>query len=156
MRLVIVRHADAGEREEFAKTGKPDELRPLSEKGRKQMRDAAAGLRTLVPRCDLIVTSPLTRAVQTAKIVADEYESVEQETTAVLEPETAPDAFQAWILERAGVNAAIIVGHEPHLGELATWLMTGAKESRIEFKKAGACLLEFDGAPKKAAGTLRW
>ena len=40
MKLVIVRHADAGDKEEFAKTGEPDELRPLSDKGRKQMTSA--------------------------------------------------------------------------------------------------------------------
>ena len=91
MRLVVVRHADAGDREAFAKTGKSDDLRPLSEKGRKQMKGASKGLRALVPGADLIVTSPLTRAVQTAKIVAVAYDDVQQETSARFEDTDAED-----------------------------------------------------------------
>lgn len=155
MKLVIIRHADAGDREAFAKTGKPDDLRPLSDKGRKQMKAALAGLRALVPKCDLIATSPLTRAVQTAKIVAAGYEGATQETTETLEPDTAPDDLLHWMGQR-DANVVMVVGHEPDLGALATWLMTGGGESRVELRKAGACLLEFEGAPRKAEGVLRW
>lgn len=155
MKLVIIRHADAGDRQEFAKTGKPDDLRPLSDKGRNQMKAAVAGLRTLVPKCDLIATSPLTRARQTAKIVAAEYEGAAQETTETLEPDTAPDDFLHWMGQR-DASVAMIVGHEPVLGALATWLMTGAGESRVDFRKAGACLLEFESTPRKGEGVLRW
>ena len=156
MNLVIVRHADAGDSEEFAKTGKPDNLRPLSDKGRKQMRDAANGLRALVPKADLVATSPYTRAVQTAKIVADAFEDVEQETTATLEPDSALDDFEEWINDHDALDVVIVVGHEPHLGELATWLMAGKSESRIELKKGGACLLAFGGDVKKGDGMLQW
>ena len=156
MRLLIVRHADAGDRDEFAKTGKPDELRPLSEKGRKQMKNAAEGLRLLVPRPDLIVTSPYTRAAQTATIVADAYERVEQEQSATLEPDAAPSDFEEWLNEQDTVDTVIVVGHEPHVGELTTWLMTGTRESHVEFKKGGACLLEFEDRVKKGAGVMRW
>ena len=156
MKLVIVRHADAGDAQEFAKSGKPDNLRPLSDKGRKQMRGAAEGLRALVPKADLIATSPYTRAVQTAKIVADAYLAVEQETTATLEPDSDLDDFEAWIRDHDGLDVVIVVGHEPLLGELATWLMTGASESHVEFKKGGACLLEFADHVTKGEGTLRW
>ena len=156
MKLLIVRHADAGDREEFAKTGKPDELRPLSDKGRKQMKGAAEGLRSLVPKVDLVATSPYTRAVQTAKIVADAYGEVEEETTATLEPESAPEDLEAWLGDHDLVDVVILVGHEPHLGEIVTWLMTGRGESHVEFRKGGAALLEFPDLVKKGHGTLRW
>jgi len=39
---------------------------------------------------------------------------------------------------------------------LTTWLMTGASESHVEFKKGVACLLEFDGQVKRGGGVLRW
>ena len=155
MKLVLIRHADAGDKDEWAKTGKPDELRPLSDKGRKQMKSAADGLRTLVPKCDVIVTSPYTRAMQTAEIVNDVYK-VPIEETATLEPETAPDDFVHWLRERGDANVVMLTGHEPHLGELTTWLMTGASESHVEFKKAGAALLDFDREVAKGAGILRW
>ncbi|HEY8176357.1 MAG TPA: histidine phosphatase family protein [Gemmatimonadaceae bacterium] len=155
MKLVIVRHADAGDRDEWEKTGEPDELRPLSDKGRKQMKSAADGLRALVPKCDVVVTSPYTRAVQTAEIVSEVYDAPVEETSA-LEPESAPDDFVHWLRERGDVDVVIVAGHEPHLGGLATWLMTGASESHVEFKKGGACLLEFEGQVKKGDGVLRW
>ena len=154
MKLVVVRHADAGDKDEFAKTGKPDALRPLSDKGRKQMKSAVQGLRTLVPKCDLIATSPYVRAVQTAEIVGDAYGRGAEETS-TLEPGAAPDDFVHWLRDR-DVDVVVIAGHEPDLGELTTWLMTGASESHVEFKKAGACLLEFEGQIRKSAGVLRW
>jgi phosphohistidine phosphatase len=156
MKLLIVRHADAGDAEEFAKTGKSDDQRPLSEKGREQMKDAADGLKELVPTADLLVTSPYVRAVQTAEIVRSAYGKLAQETTRTLEPEVAPGEFEAWLREQGDHEVVIVVGHEPHLSTLATYLMCGSEDSRIEMKKGGACLLVFDKRAKRASGTLRW
>lgn len=156
MKLVIVRHADAGDAEAFAKTGKPDTLRPLSPKGRKQMKEAAEGLRSLVADCDVIATSPLTRAVQTAAIVAKSYEDATETTTDTLVPGTHPEEFERWLASQGSAEVVMAVGHEPHLGQLATWLMTGQIESRIEFRKGGACLLEFEDDVKHGEATLRW
>lgn len=156
VKLLLVRHADAGDREEFGKSGEPDHLRPLSQKGREQTRSAVAGLTKLVPSADLIVTSPYTRAAQTAAIVRDAYGKIAQEESNTLEPEVAPADFEAWLKEHGDHEVVIAVGHEPHLGALATWLMTGSEESRVEMKKGGACLLVFDKRAKKGAGTLRW
>ena len=156
MKLLLVRHADAGDREEFAKSGDPDHLRPLSPKGREQMRSAVAGLKKLVPSADLLVTSPYTRAQQTAAIVRDVYGKIAQEESSTLEPEVAPAAFEEWLREHGDHEVVIAVGHEPHLGALATWLMSGSDDSRVEMKKGGACLLVFDKRVKKGAGTLRW
>ena len=52
MRLMLIRHGKAGEREEFAKTGKPDAKRPLTSGGKKKMKQAARGLCDLYPRID--------------------------------------------------------------------------------------------------------
>lgn len=157
MQLLIVRHADAGDAEEFAKTGQPDSLRPLSAKGKRQMRTAARALIELVPDADVIVTSPLTRAVGTSDLLAKVYpKSTDRETTVTLEPEKTPEEFLQWIIAHEKVETAIAVGHEPHLSTLVTWLMTGSADSRIHLKKGGACLLEFDGPPVKGEGTLRW
>ena len=155
MELLIVRHADAGDREEFAKTGQPDHLRPLTKKGQKQMRVAAAALVQLVPRASIIVTSPYVRAVETQRIVSEAYGNTPRvETSDTLEPERPPADFAKWL--RAQDAAVVIaVGHEPQLSTAASWFM-GLGESRVELKKAGACLLEFDDQPMKGAGTLRW
>jgi phosphohistidine phosphatase len=50
----------------------------------------------------------------------------------------------------------LCVGHEPHLGELAAWLTTGERDSYMDLKKGGACLIDFDGPPRKGSGLLRW
>ena len=156
MKLLIVRHGDAGDRDAFAETGKPDHLRPLSDKGRQQMKAAAAGLKQLVPSADLIVMSPYARAVQTAEIVRGAYGRTAHEETSTLEPEMAPAEFESWLRSQRDHEVVVAVGHEPHLGILATWLLTGIENSRVDLKKGGACLLVFDGRMKKGAGTLRW
>jgi len=67
MQLLLIRHAIAEDRFEFARTGQSDYYRPLTERGRARMARGATGLRTLVPDIDVLATSPLTRAVQTAE-----------------------------------------------------------------------------------------
>jgi len=156
VKLLIVRHADAGDSEEFARTGKSDDQRPLSDKGHEQMRAAVHGLKKLVPSADLIVTSPYTRARETAEIVRGQYGKVELEASRTLEPEVEPSEFEAWLRAQRDHEVVIAVGHEPHLSTLATWLMTGSDDSRVELKKAGACLLVFDKRAKKGSGLLRW
>ena len=70
MRLLFIRHAIAEDRDEWAKSGRPDAERPLTDRGRDRMRRAARGLARLLPRPDLIATSPYLRAAETAAIVS--------------------------------------------------------------------------------------
>jgi phosphohistidine phosphatase len=156
MDLLIVRHGVAEDKEAFAKTGKSDDARPLTDKGRKKMKRAARGLCSIVPQIGLLVTSPLTRARETAAYVAGVYDMDASETAEVLRPDASFDAFIEWLRPRASKSPVCIVGHEPHLSGLATWLMSGAKESRMELTKGGACMLSFDGTPKRGGATLCW
>jgi phosphohistidine phosphatase len=155
MQLVVIRHAIAQEREEFAPTGRDDSLRPLTDKGRSKMKQAAAGLRELVPEISVLAASPFTRAQQTAQIVADEYKGLRVITTSALEPDSEFEEFAEWLRTRRGDTVAV-VGHEPHLGTLVTWLMTGIEESRVPLKKGAACLLEFASAPTRGTARLQW
>jgi phosphohistidine phosphatase len=157
MRLLIVRHADAGDAEEFAKTGQPDSMRPLSRKGRKQMRRAARALAELVPDVEIVVASPFTRAVQTQALLVEGFGSrIPTQLTDTLEPDRPPGDFAGWLRGTDQRGTLAVVGHEPHLSTLATWLMTGETESRIQIKKGGACLLDLDGDARNATATLRW
>lgn len=157
MLLLIVRHADAGDAEAFVKTGAPDSMRPLSAKGRKQSRIAAQALRQLVPDVSLIATSPYVRAVETHDALRAVYgKKVESATTETLEPERSPEAFARWLASYKSAEVVAAVGHEPHLSALVTWLMTGSDESRVQLKKGGACLLDFENHAAKQRGTLRW
>jgi phosphohistidine phosphatase len=156
VKLLIIRHAIAEDQEEWAKTGNSDDVRPLTEKGQRRMARVARGLHAAVKSIDVLAASPLVRAQQTAAIVAAEYGDHPIETTPVLVPETPLIDFVAWLTERAEHAVVAVVGHEPQLGVLATWLISGVQESRIELKKGAACLIEFDEAPKEGTGRLRW
>lgn len=156
MQLLIVRHSAAEDKEDFAKTGKSDDLRPLTAEGKETMAQAAKGLREVVPEISELATSPLVRARETAEILARAYRIEIGATTDVLSPEAPVEKFIEWIADRAKRDVIAVVGHEPHLSALTTWLMCGTKESRIELKKGGACLLTFHGAPKAGSATLEW
>jgi phosphohistidine phosphatase len=156
MKLLVVRHAIAEDRDLFAESGKPDKDRPLTAPGRRKMARAADGLRALVPRLDLLASSPLVRAQQTAAIVAKAYGIQIGETTDTLEPGSALSRFAEWARGHAGRDVVAVVGHEPHLSTLVTWLMSRVEEPRVELKKGGACLLELDGTAGPASAKLVW
>jgi len=156
IRLLVIRHGDAGDRDEFAFTGRPDSERPLTREGRVKMRRAAAGLKGIHSDLDLVATSPLVRATQTAEIVADIYGGVRLTTVEQLAPEHAPDDLLPWLRGHEPDTTIAVVGHEPHLGFLVGWLLTGRHESFVELKKGGAVLLEFDDPPAAGGATLLW
>jgi len=155
VQLLVVRHAIAEDREAFAATGRDDALRPLTAVGARKMKKTARGLKELVPSIDVLITSPFVRAAETAEIVRREYDLAQVETSRALEPNAALVNLIV-ALERYEQGVVAVVGHEPHLGHLVTYLVTGIERSGVELKKGGACLIEFDGPPKAGAGCLRW
>jgi len=161
MNLLVIRHAIAEDKENFATTGRSDDQRPLTNVGRSKMRRGAQGLRTLVGKVALLASSPLVRARETAEIVAPALSVPRVEIVEALRPESKYDELVEWIGGRAAPNddddyTVAVVGHEPHLSGLVTWLMTGGDDSRVELKKGGVCLLHFDGEPKEGEAVLRW
>ena len=156
MQLLIIRHADAGDAEDFAKTRQPDSKRPLSDKGREQMDAASRALCLLVPKINLLAASPYTRAMQTAEIVLTRYPNAAREITDTLVPEKDPESFVRWLRAQGSREVVAAVGHEPNLSTLATWLVAGTESSRFELKKGGACLISFDKLPAKGTGVLEW
>ena len=120
--------------EEFAKTGKSDDLRPLTSAGMEEMKEIARGLRELVKKIDLVVPSPLVRAVQTAEIVAAAYDIPVSEPTTALSPDSEPQDFEKWSADFEDAKRIAVVGHEPHLTALVSWLLTGEDDFRcLEF-----------------------
>lgn len=154
MKLLVIRHGPAAEREEWEAQGRDDRLRPLTPEGVKETRRAAAGLATLVSRIDLLATSPLARAVQTAEIVAAEYDCQMVKLDAFA-PERDPDQTVQWLREQRPDQTIAIVGHEPHLSTVVSYLLAGKSESFLELKKGGACLVEL-APPKPGGSTLKW
>lgn len=153
MRLLVVRHAIAEDREEFAASGQDDRLRPLTPRGVRRMKRAARGLRRLIPSIDVLAASPLVRAAQTAEIVQGAYGIDEVITVAALAPEALVTDLAAW-LSASTSSVVAIVGHEPQLGHVIGYLIGAGDRSAIELKKGAVSLLELDGR-EATAGSAR-
>lgn len=141
MDLVIIRHADAGERD--PKKYPDDRLRPLSLDGRTDMLRVARGMRRLGITFDRIVDSGLVRARQTAECVCDAYE-IDRASIATVEalaPEADPEETVAALRKLKGAKSVAAVGHQPQLGRLAGYLVASNPDLPIELKKAGVCLV---------------
>ena len=149
MKLLVIRHGAA---EDSAPGG--DAERSLTHEGKKEMKEIARGLAKLVDSIDIIGASPLLRAQQTAKIVAKEFNDVEIETVSALVPGSDLNDLLTWIAGHKSEDLVTVVGHEPLLGLLVTWLMTGAQSSRVEMTKGGAALLEFNSRVASGAASL--
>jgi phosphohistidine phosphatase len=156
MKLLVIRHAIAEDPEAFAKTGEDDALRPLTKAGRKKMRRAAKGIHRLVPNLDVLASSPLVRAIQTAEIVASRYQGLQTIQIAQLTPRKPLQALQQWLATQPADATVGLVGHEPHLGTFVSWMLTGLQESFVIFKKGGACLLEITGEVRAGRAKLHW
>ena len=164
MNILVIRHAIAADRERYAEQhdGEDDGLRPLTARGRKRMREGARGLRRLVPKIDLLATSPLKRAAQTAEIVAGAYRGVKRAEVGQLAAEKAVTSLLRWLQDlHAGRPdkkdfTVAVVGHEPQLGIFVSWMATGLQESHVELKKGGACLLHCKADVKPGRATLLW
>lgn len=120
------------------------------------MKRGAEGLKRLVPTIDVLASSPLLRATETAAILASAYDDLDVSTVLAFAPGSPLEAGVKWIRQQRSTATVAVVGHEPHLGTFATWLLTGVEESRISFGKGGAAAIEFREKPRPGAGLLRW
>ncbi len=162
MQLLLIRHAIAEDRDEFAATGEADANRPLTDRGAKRMRRAARGLRRLQQRIDWVAASPYTRALQTAEILVRAFDKKSRprlETTPVLEPGCSPQRVGAWLAEKRaqdGQTVVALVGHEPDLSLLTAYLTAGVAGEFVRFKKGGACLIDCASGVEAGEGELVW
>ena len=150
--LYLVRHAIAAER---GPKWPDDAKRPLTHKGAARMRQVVRGLRALGVDVDLVLTSPLVRARQTADLLVEGLGSAPKlEVTPALAPDEPPSAVVAVLGRHTSANRIALVGHEPALGQLAAALI-GAREP-LEFKKGGACRIDVPALPPGRNGQLVW
>ncbi len=150
MELYLVRHAIAGKPDPAR--WPDDSERPLTEEGIARFRPAARGLATLVPNVERVLSSPWTRAWQTAEILHEESDWPAPEPC----PELSGDRSAA---EAVGLLADIeaaslaFVGHEPHLSSVASQLLIGDRDLLgLELKKGGVVFLELE----ERSAVLRW
>ena len=144
MELYFLRHGEA----DWPDWKKSDDERPLTKRGKKQMRDVAKFLDRLKVRPDLIVTSPLPRAAQTAEIAAD-YLKAKLRKDELLAPGFGPSKLRT-VLKRHRAKVLMLVGHEPDFTQVISEL-TGAS---LKLSKGGVALLDVD--PESEEGKLLW
>lgn len=155
MELLVVRHGLAGDKKEFARTGRPDAERPLTKEGRKRFSRAARGITRLVPAIELLATSPLARAIETAELLGEACAVGRVVRSSELDPDADPDALLRWLRRHRAATVAV-VGHEPHLSAFVAHALAGGRGARVELDKGGACLLEPGRALRAGDATLRW
>jgi phosphohistidine phosphatase len=127
VRLFLVRHAHSD-------PGDPDELRPLSKKGREQAREVGERLAGAAP--EVVVSSPLLRARETADAIAKATGSSVRVDDRLAPGATADDLLAVV----AGSTTAVAVGHQPDCSEIAVTL-SGRDPG---FPPAGIAELELD------------
>jgi phosphohistidine phosphatase len=154
MELLIIRHAIAFERDRHRWAD--DAARPLSPSGARRSRKAAAGLKELCKVPDRLLTSPLIRARQTAKILTE----VAGWPPAEMAPELKPGEGAAAVLTLLAKDRSkriAIVGHQPDLSALlAAYLLRIHSALPIEMKKNAVACLSFDGRARVGSAALKW
>jgi len=150
--LYLIRHGLAEERGD---AWPDDNKRPLTEEGMSRLRKEARGLARLGVTLDIVLTSPLVRARQTAEIIAAAFNP--RPNLAAIDSLAPNGTYQAIMadLEKHARKARIaLVGHEPDIGELAARLI-GTRHA-IEFKKGAVCRIDVDALPPGGPGALQW
>jgi phosphohistidine phosphatase len=154
MNCILLRHGIAVERDEW---NGADADRPLTEKGKERVREVAAGLSRLDVQPTHVWSSPLIRAIETARIVQRSLRPRQAvQTVDALLPDASPDRLLSILQDLPPESCVLCVGHEPHLGMAAAVLLTGKPSAAFPFKKAGACLIELSAPVKQGRGVLRW
>ena len=156
MELYVIRHAIAqplGQKNDFT-----DEKRALTSEGRERMREAARGLRRIGVEFDLVMTSPLVRAVETAEIITTELDlsRIEVRQTKALAPGASADALFAEIKKHKGAESIALVGHQPDLGEIISKIVQGNESLSVGMKKGGVCCLNVIERVPTLRGSLIW
>ena len=161
MILYLLRHGIAVDRD-AADIGS-DAERPLTAKGERRMQREANAMQALGLEFDVIFTSPLIRAEQTAAIVAEAYAAHGKViTTEALAPglgfgarleEQSPIVA---LLRQRAPESPLLVGHEPDLAHLASLLLMGNLNLKLQLKKGGLCAINAHDLTSCTDNELLW
>lgn len=154
MDCLFFRHGIAVDREDWKGT---EQRRPLTEKGRLRTRQAGKGLLALQLTPTHILSSPLTRARETASILhALLHEKPLMQISSALTPESNPQILLSFLNTLTPDAFVWCIGHEPHLSTTAGLLLTGTSCKGFSLKKAGACLIHTGVTARPGTGRLNW
>ena len=144
MQLYFLRHGEA----DWPHWTRPDDERPLTDFGKKEVRQVAKFLSRLKVKPNLVVSSPLPRALQTAEVAAEQLKTKLRQDEA-LEPGFGISELRT-LLKRHGSKVLMLVGHEPDF----TSVISALTDASLKLSKAGVALVDFD--PETEKGRLLW
>jgi len=153
-----MRHGEAGKRIPVAAK---DSVRALTAAGRQDVEEVGEALAKLGFRFDVVATSPLKRAKETASIVSEALNRKSRiEEWSELSPEGSRSALYRRLTSVRPGSKVLCVGHEPYLtiamGEIAGRGGDGSAGFRVSLKKAGMAKLLVTGFNPRISGELRW
>jgi phosphohistidine phosphatase len=154
MDCILVRHGIAVEPDEWEGA---EENRPLTEKGKRRVRQAAEGLAALDCKPTHLFTSPFVRAYDTAKLLrAVICPTLKIETREELAVGAKAEQVLTFLRTLPSDAVVVCVGHEPQLGEVMSLLLCGKTLSSFPLKKAGAARVKSEGIVSLGQGRLVW
>ena len=133
-----------------------DADRELTQEGRRKLRQVLATVAEAGVELSLILSSPLTRAVQTAGLAGDvlKYKNAILHTKALSPGSSVEQVWQELRVHR-DENSVMLVGHNPLFSELAGYLL-GCRNIQVDFKKGAILRLDLEQFPPEPRGILRW
>ncbi len=156
MKLYILRHGDAGEHGDPRYANDGD--RPLTAKGIRRTEALVQALRRLDITFDVILSSPLVRAHETAAIVE---RGLHPGMRLVLTDHLAPGGDFAQLVQevnamRPARSSILLVGHEPDLSGIISLLCTGGPRLALTLKKGGLCRMDVASLRAGFCASLEW
>ena len=156
MNLFFLRHGIAAELDTAGLA--TDAARPLTPKGRRELRHTIRAWQAMELRCEVILSSPLVRARQTAELVAA---GLEAEKGLTLAEELKPGGSAQKLVQKiAALTPApkniLLVGHEPDLSRQISLFVTGDADGGFALKKGGLARLKTEHLQAGKCATLAW
>ena len=152
--LYILRHGQAGTHED---NPEKDAVRPLTSRGRKETIMFGRSLRKLGVSFDLVVSSPLKRAVETAQLTARTVMGKKWvEEWNELKPTIETGELYSRLSSLETDRPVLLVGHEPHLSNVIAEIVSGKPDARLVLKKGGIAKVNVDELKPKPSGELIW
>lgn len=154
LELYMIRHGFAGKNLEDETL---DEERSLKKKGKDQIKGIAKGLKGLKISFDLILTSPLLRAKESAELLNAYCSNTKEATvTDLLKPDSSYTGLITFLNGLKDAEKIALVGHEPFLSGFASYCLSKSKNSLLNLKKGGVLMLEVDKIIKPGQCMLSW
>jgi phosphohistidine phosphatase len=155
MNLHLMRHGIAeplGERNQFQ-----DFRRALTSEGQQKMLEVSKGLKKLQVNFQLVASSPLLRARETAEVVVEVLKIREpvqlwDELGAGFSVPPLLKKLESW----ASLDSVLLVGHQPDLGSLASYLVFGDSLVSLDLRKGGICCIQVAEFPPQLSAQLVW